>query len=205
MLGFSVSESASAMDWCGKLAQVLFDHNIGASLFLVGKVADANPDAVWCFNDRVDVGSQTYDNLKLTTISDYSVKLEQVKQGKSIVDDVGRLNSQIFRAPYGATDGDIFSLLTRSGIVADFSGENSYSVYRDGVFVKYSAKTYIGGTTSAGLFTNLVYSPDPIIIYYDNKSAIADIEKLISGLEVENVEFVNASQLTGMELTKRGD
>jgi len=204
MLSFSVSESADVRDWCKNLADLLFDHGIGASVFMVGKVAEECPDAIWYFGDEVDIGSQTYSNLNLTNIPDYSVKLEEVKKGKMVVDNVGTLYSRIFRAPFGATDQDIYSLLSRSGIVADFSYENHYNVYQDGQFVKYDAITYMAQDCSPGFFSTLAYTTKPVIIFFDNSHSISDIDLLISSLEEANVEFVNASELTGLTLTIRG-
>ena len=65
-------------------------------VFFVGKVAEQNPEAVTCFGNRVDIGSQTYDYVNLTTINDYSLKLQEVEQGKFAVDTAGHLNSSVF-------------------------------------------------------------------------------------------------------------
>jgi peptidoglycan/xylan/chitin deacetylase (PgdA/CDA1 family) len=204
MLGVSISSTDNVMEWSQNMAQLLFDYNAGASLFMVGKVAQEYPDAVWCFNNAVDVGSRTYSNVDLTGISDYSVKLEEVKEGKSIVDDVGNLYSRIFRAPFGAVDQDIYSLLSRSGILVDFSYKDYYNVYRDGRFVKHDAKTYLAADISPDTFSTLAYSNIPIIIFFENTQAVSDIARLLSVLQQVNVEFVNASELTGLELTTRG-
>jgi peptidoglycan/xylan/chitin deacetylase (PgdA/CDA1 family) len=204
MLSFSVSESADVMGWCESLADLLFDYGIGASVFMVGKVAEEYPDALWYFGDEVDIGSQTYSNLDLTNIPDYSVKLEEVKEGKMVVDDVGTLSSKIFRAPFGATDRDIYSLLSRSGILADFSYENHYNVYQDGQFIKYDAVTYMAQDCSPGFFSTLAYTTKPVIIFFDNSHSISDVDRLISSLEEADVEFVNASELTGLKLRIRG-
>lgn len=204
MLSFSISESSDVMDWCKNLAELLFHHGIGASVFMVGKVAEKYPDAISYFGDEVDIGSQTYSNINLTSISDYSVKLEEVKEGKKVVDNAGALYSRAFRAPFGATDQDIYSLLSRSGILADFSYENHYNVYQDGQFVKYDAITYMAQDCSPGIFSTLAYTTKPVIIFLNNSHSISEIELLISGLEEANVEFVNASKLTGLTLTVRG-
>lgn len=205
MLSFSVSESPDVLQWCEELSSLLNTYNIGATVFVVGKVAEQHPQAVLCFGDKVDVGSQTYSNVDLTEIADYSVKLREVKEGKVAVDSAGELYTRVFRAPFGATDQDIYSLLSRSGIVADFSYENQYNIYQDGKFVKYNAITYMAQDCSPGFFSTLAYTTKPMIIFFDNSHSISDVEIVISRLEDANVEFVNASELTGLTLTIRGE
>jgi len=204
MLCISITRPEGVMDWSEDLANVLFDQGIGASLFVVGKVAEDYPDAVWFFNDKVDVGSQTYSNVNLTEIPDYLEKLEEVKEGKAVVDDVGALDSRLFRAPFGATDQDIYSLLSRSGILADFSYQNYYNVFRGGQFVKCDARTFMVGDISPPIFTAMAYSAAPVIIFLDDTQPVSEIDRLISTLKARNVKFVNASELTGLNLTTRG-
>jgi peptidoglycan/xylan/chitin deacetylase (PgdA/CDA1 family) len=204
MLSFSVSESADVIDWCQNLSSLLDKYNMGASVFIVGKVAEQYPQVVSYFSDKVDIGSQTYSNLSLTGIPDYLLKLQEVKEGKMAVDLAGSLYSRIFRAPFGATDQNIYSLLSRSGILADFSYENQYNVYQDGQFVKYDAITYMARDYSPDFFLSLSKTTEPVIIVFDNSYPISDIEVLISMLQKADVEFVNASEFTGLTLTIRG-
>ena len=56
MLGISVSEYGDAVEWCQELSSVLNRHNIGATVFVDGKVADRYPQIVSSFGDKVDVG-----------------------------------------------------------------------------------------------------------------------------------------------------
>ena len=204
MLSFNVSESADIVQWCKDLSSLLNRHNLGASVFIVGKVAEQYPQVVSSFGDKVDIGSQTYSDLNLTDISDYSVKLQEVKDGKMAVDNAGNLNTRVFRAPLGATDGDIYSLLSRSGILADFSYETQYNVYKDGQFVKYDALVYEARNYSTDFFSTLSQATKPIIIVFDNGYPISDVEAVILGLKKADVEFVSASELTGLTLTTRG-
>lgn len=204
MLSFNISESSDVVPWCEDLSSLLNTYNIGASVFVVGKLAEQYPQVVSYFGDKVDIGSQTYSNLNLTDISDYSVKLQEVKGGKMAVDNAGNINSRIFRAPFGAADQDIYSLLSRSGILADFSYEEQFNVYRDGQFVKYDAVVYRARDYSTDFFLSLPRTTEPVIIVFDDGYSISDIDVLISGLKRADVEFVNASELTGLTLTTRG-
>jgi peptidoglycan/xylan/chitin deacetylase (PgdA/CDA1 family) len=203
MLSFGVSESNNVGEWCKNLSSVLNSYNIGATVFIVGKVAEQYPQIVSYFGNKVDVGSQTYDNIDLTSIPDYSLKLEEVQEGKTAVDDAGNLYSRVFRAPFGATDQDIYSLLSRSGIMADFSYDNQYNLYQDGQFVRHDAAVYEGRDYSPDFFLTLPNIPKPLIIVFDNTYPISSIESFISGLKKGHLEFRNASQLAGFTLTSR--
>ncbi|MFC2071873.1 polysaccharide deacetylase family protein [Chloroflexota bacterium] len=204
MLSFSISENNDVTTWCQSLASILNKNNIGASIFLVGKLAEQYPQVVSYFGDKVDMGSQTYSNLDLNEISDYSVKLQEVKDGKSAVDNAGNIDTRIFRAPFGATDQDIYSLLSRSGILVDFSYEEQFNIYRYGQFVKYDATTYDVRDYPPEFFSQLPETGKPAIIFIDNSYPISGIADLISTLERQGLELVNASELTGLSLSSYG-
>jgi peptidoglycan/xylan/chitin deacetylase (PgdA/CDA1 family) len=203
MLSFSISEPDNAAEWCRNLSSILKTHNIPATVFIVGKIAEQYPQTVTCFSDKVDIGSQTYDNLNLTGISDYSVKLQEVKKGKTAVDKAGHVYSRVFRAPYGATDQDIYSLLSRSGISADFSYKSQYNVYQNGQFIKFNAAVFDGKHYSPEFFLTRAKTSQPLIIEFDNTYSTSDIEVFLSKLITGDFEFVNASKLVGLTLTSR--
>lgn len=205
MLSFSISQGDEAIEWCKGLATLLNENDIGATVFITGKVAEQYPGFISYFSQKVDIGSQTYSNLDLTTIADYSIKLKEVEEGKKAVDKAGNLYSRVFRAPFGAADQDIYSLLSRSGIMADFSYGDQYNIYQNGQFIKYEAivcKEYdhISDLSLAPSVTNL-----PIIIFLDDTDSIASIKTLISRLKMNNFELVNASDIVGFTLTDRLD
>ena len=204
MLSFSIAESDNVDAWCQNLSAILENHSMEATVFFVGKVAEKNPGCVTIFGKEIDIGSQTYSNLDLTSISDYSTLLEEVRKGKNIVDTAGNLDSKSFRAPLGATDQNIYSLLSRNGILADFSYENQYNLFQNGQFIKVEIESYQWPEIPADFLDNLEYSK-PIILYLDNKVPIIEIENLIAQLEISDLEIVSASHLVGTELTIRGD
>jgi len=203
LLGFSISQNANVVEWCESLSSLLNTSNVGAGVFIVGKVAEQHPECVSCFDEKVDIGSQTYSDLDLTAIDDYSLKLKEVEEGKKAVDKAGNLYSRAFRAPFGATDQDIYSLLSRSGIMADFSYESQYNIYQGGQFVKYNAVVYFGRDHSPDFFSTLSPSTMPLIIFFDNTDSIASIKELISSIKKSDFEFVNPSDLAGFVLTTR--
>lgn len=205
MLSFSVSESNEIVDWCRNLSSILESHDISATVFIVGKVAEQHPECVFCFSSKVDIGSQTYSNLNLTSIADYGTQLEEVRKGKQAVDTAGNLYSRVFRAPNGDTDQNIYSLLSRNDILADFSYGAQYNVYLDNQFVKFEATVYDGTTCSANSILTLKKSSKPIIINFDSEYPTERISAFIGTLKTGQLDFVNASEMTGRNLTMRGD
>ena len=205
MLSFSVVESANVSEWCKNLATILKKYDVSATVFFVGKVAEQNPDGVNYFSNKVDIGSQTYSNVDLTSISDYSVQLEEVKKGKMVIDEIGNLYSRVFKAPYGVTDQNIYSLLSRCDIIGDFSYKNHYNIFTDGQFIHYDATVYNGTSYSPEFFLKLPKTVQPIIITFESTCSLTYIEFFVSQLQIGNITFVNASDISGSNLTIRGE
>lgn len=176
---------------------------MGAVVFFVGKVAEQNPQAVTCFSNKVDIGSQTYNYVNLTSIYDYSLKLQEVQLGKAAVDSAGKLNSKIFQAPYGATDQDIYSILSRSGIIADFSYTSNFNVYQNGQFIKFNASIFKATDHSPNFYIQRAQISEPKIIEFDNTWSTPNINSFLDTLCTGNFEFINASDLTGFALTSK--
>jgi peptidoglycan/xylan/chitin deacetylase (PgdA/CDA1 family) len=205
MLSFSVFEPSSAAEWCTNLSIILNKYGIAATVFIVGKVAEQYPQTVTCFNEKIDIGSQTFSGVNLTSILDYSVKLQEIQQGKIAVDNAGNMYSKVFRAPYGATDEDIYSLLYRSNITADFSYESQYNLFYDTKFVKMESRNYEGINCSPEFINSLLKERIPIIITFEDACSTSSIDYFLSTLERSKFDFLNASELTGYELTIRGE
>jgi len=205
MLSFSVLESNESADWCRNLSSILKAYDISATVFIVGKVAEQHPECVSCFSSKVDIGSQTFSNSNLTSIPDYDIQLEEVRKGKLAVDIAGNLYSRVFRAPNGDTDQNIYSLLSRNDILADFSYDHQYNVYVDNQFVKFNATAYDGTTCSANSILALKKNFRPIIIHFDSEYPTELIADFIATLKTGQLDFVNASEITGLNLTVRGD
>jgi len=204
MLCFLVQEP-SDYDWCEDLSILINSQNIKATVFITGKVADQYPYLISLFNDQVDIGSMTYGNTNLTAINDYSLKLEEVKRGKLAVDLAGSLFSRAFYAPFSTTDDDIYSILSRSDIIADFSYSNQFNVYVDGQFIKYSSKQYTLGDHRTDFIIDSARTGIPLILSANSTSPLSIVEKLIIDLKEADIELINGSDLTGFPLTIRGD
>ena len=200
LLSFDIANKDNLPQWCNQLSSVLDRQNVKATIFVTGKVASQYPKCVSAFSNRNDVGSQTYDYVNLTSIDDYTVQLKEVKNGKQAVDASANIDSRLFKAPYGVTDENIYSLLNRSGILADFSYTNQYNKYYNGEFIKFNATTYDGITHSADFFHTLS-SDNPVLINFDNSTPVENIDKYISQLKSKHILLIDASELTGINLT----
>lgn len=185
------------------MSHVLQKHNVKGAIFISGKIAINYPECINSFDDDVDIGSQTYNFVDLKSIPDYSIQLDEVRDGKYAVDSTGNLISKLFRAPYGNTDDNIYSLLYRSEILADFSYENQYNKYYNENFLKFEISNFNSSKFSENVFYDLVDNGEPIVVNFNNSIPVENIENFISHMGSHNVRFVSASELTNMQLTIR--
>lgn len=205
---FSINKDMNLPYFCDTIYAIMNKHNVKASIFISGNLAEKYPICVSLFssNENIDIGSQTYSYANLTSIPDYTKQLSEVKSGKSAIDYVGKVDSKLFRAPYGSTDGNIYSLLSRSGILADFSYSSQYNKYENGQFIKYDAITYNPLSNQSNISNTLSSSNGKnVLINFDNSIPLDQIDHFISKLKSanKNIKFASASDITGMNLTIR--
>ena len=203
-LSFDAVDNGHLSVWCSELASALNEENVRATVFFSGKGAESNPDLLGYFRNGIDIGSQTYSYVDLSTVSDFSVQLEEVKSGKEAVDAAGNLYSRVFKAPYGGTDENIYYILSQSNITADFSYTQQYNIYENGQFLKYDATAYEGSLDAVNLISDNQSASGVYILTFDSSSSVQQILDVISALKEAEVDFVNASDLAGMDLTGRG-
>jgi peptidoglycan/xylan/chitin deacetylase (PgdA/CDA1 family) len=203
LLTFEIKDENNLPLWCLNLSEILEKHHANAAIFISGKIAKDHPECITSFDSGIDIGSQTYSYVNLNSISDYSLKLAEVQDGKDAIDITGKLDSKLFRAPYGNTDENIYSILSRSNITADFSYDEQYNKYENGKFLKFEISNYNSSQYSEKFFSKLKEANKPIIINFDNSISIEQIDSFISSINSKNIRFVSASQLTKTELTIR--
>jgi len=156
------------------------------------------------YANRAIAAVKTYGNVALSSIEDYSIKLQEVQDGKAVVDKAGNLNVKSFRAANDAVDDDIYSLLNRCGILADFSYKDHYNIYENNQFIRYAAEVFEGKNYSPDYFLNHSKSTKPLIICFDSSDSTVSIEEFLTELQTGDFLFVNASELAGLDLTSRG-
>lgn len=213
-----IENNNNISSWCRELSSLLNKHEIKATIFVSGRIAEANPECVssFSYNDNIDIGSETYNYVNLTSISDYMIALKEVQKGKRAVDEAGKMDSKLFRAPHDLTDGNIYSMLHRSGIVADFSYPDHYNTYENGQFVRYELKRIDNPSRSPEFFNGLLAADNndlPVLLDFDNSRSIGEIQEFISDLKSHvtatatapaypyDVHIVNVSDLAGESLT----
>lgn len=202
LLSFDITDEQNLPQWCYDLSSMLQDRNVSATIFVTGQVAQKYPSCVSTLSQRNDVGSLTYDYFNLTG-QDYAIQLDEVKSGKDAVDSAGHIDSRAFRAPYGQTDGNIYSVLNQSGIVADFSYQTQYNKYYNGKFLKFDDIEFGGTTHTPDFFRNLS-TTEPIVIDFNNTTPVSNIDDFVSHLKSRHLILLDASELTGVDLTVRG-
>jgi peptidoglycan/xylan/chitin deacetylase (PgdA/CDA1 family) len=204
LLSFTIDNSPTGVSsWCTELSSLLEERRITkAVVFVSGKTAEANPECITSFSSGIDIGSQTYNYVNLTSVADYLDALDEVKRGKEAVEKVGNIDSRVFKAPYGSTDDNIYSLLHRSGILADFSYQDHYNKYVRNQFERYEA-TSLSATDQTSF--RLSDEASPFILEFDSSIPVDKIGEVILKFESENsdIRFVSASELTEIDLTIR--
>lgn len=203
MLAISVYDQPNLDIWCKNLSEFLESENGHGAIFISGEVAQKNPLCVTSFSKNFDIGSQTFSYISLPQISDYGNQLEEVKKGKEVVDQVGNINSRLFKAPYGDTDENIYSLLSSNGVLADFSYQNQYNKFFNGKFLKFDLLTINSKDVSTESLQSIKSSKIPVKIEFDSSMNLDEIKNVISQIKSSNIDFVSASDITQMELTLR--
>jgi hypothetical protein len=208
LLAFSIVDEKNLPNWCTDLFSFIKNQNLKATLFIAGKVAEKFPDCVTNFSSygyRVDIGSLTYNYVNLTSIPDHMRQLQEIQKGKATIDKIANVNSTLFKAPYGSTDPNIYSLLTRSGIIADFSYPQQYNKYENGQFTNYNLVAFNGSNyKSKDLFNHIISNQIPGMLNFDNSVPVDNINKLITKIKKANKNsFITPSELTSLALTQR--
>jgi hypothetical protein len=201
VLSFSMVNGWNAPQWCNDLASVLDRHDVNATVFITGEVAEQNPVCVTTFvSQGTDVGSQTYRFVDLDVVSDYEYALEEVSMGKVAVDAAGNIDSRVFRAPFGDPGMNVYPLVSSANMTADFSYTTKYGTYEGGQFVEHEL-VECDCLDSPERVEQLAGLHVPIIINIDNSVHPGEIESFIAALKESDMKFVSASELTGLELT----
>ena len=197
LIQIEIKENSNLPYWCADFGEKLDQDPIKLAVFLTGQIAESYPECIFLV-EGVDIGSQGYQYNHIPEISDYLKQLSQIQKGKRVIDAYGGFDSKIFKAPYGATDQNIYSLLSRSGIVADFSNEEQYNLYLDGQFVKNELLTIKNTIDLESKNGSKI-----VTFSFSNSESVISIFNTIDEIRKYDVQFVNPSDLYGKPLTNR--
>jgi len=197
LVQLEIKENSNLPYWCSDFREKLEQNPIKSVVFLTGKIAENYPECIFLV-EGVDIGSQGYQYRHIPEITDYLQQLSQIQNGKRAIEAYGGVDSKLFKAPYGETDQNIYSLLTRSGILGDFSSEEQYNLYLDGQFVKYELLTIENVIELESKNGNQIAT-----FSFDNSKSVNSIFNTIDEIRRHDVQFVNPSDLYGKPLTTR--
>ncbi len=199
LLSFEIKNTDNLPEWCNDLAARVKKEDLKGVIFIPGEIAREFPECVNLFGKNFDIGSSTIRYTSLESQLDYQNQLDVIKNGKYLLDKAGNLDSKIFKAPYGYTDQNIYSLLTKSGIIADFSYDKQYNYYQNGQFIKYNLQEI-----SKDSKIDNADKTTPLLINFDNTDSIESIFESIDLIKKQNVVFKSPSEVVGNQLTVRG-
>ena len=188
MLSFSIINNENIPKWCNDLASILQKHSIKATVFITGELAESYPNCVTIFSSKntVDIGSSTYNYSDLAPVSDYSKALEEIKGDKMTVLYRLIIFIKVFILLYGFTDENIYSLLTNSGILADFSYTKPDRIsMKNGGFINSNDTIAYDGSNSSSLteLSKTLLSPKkPVMVNFDNSVPVSQIDSFIAGI-----------------------
>ncbi|MFH0748647.1 MAG: polysaccharide deacetylase family protein [Candidatus Bathyarchaeota archaeon] len=202
MLVFNIVSEDRSSDWLASILAVFTKYNVPATVFVTGRFASSHPEWIDALAENIDAGSLTYSYVSITSITDYLLQLEEVKKGKKGVAIAGNLGSRLFRAPFGDTDDNIYSLLNHSGIYADCSYADHYNKFYNRQFIKFEKDSFDGSKYSAENFLS-IETRGPFMIFYNDIAHVEKIDNFIFTLKSARCSFVNASGITGLSLTAR--
>jgi peptidoglycan/xylan/chitin deacetylase (PgdA/CDA1 family) len=200
LLSFSIENEQNLPSWCSETFSILRKHNAGAAIFISGSTAEQFPTCASSLPNNVEVGSQGYNYVDIPAIPDYTEQLEEVKKGKETVDRISGLDSKLFRAPYGKTDSNVYSLLSRAGILADFSYEGQYNKFHQDKFIWFKVQSYKAEDFDPSIIGPVTDSSIPIIVTFSNSIQPHKIDQILTELKAKKVDFVSPSKLADMEL-----
>jgi peptidoglycan/xylan/chitin deacetylase (PgdA/CDA1 family) len=198
LLTFSITTDEDMPQRCERITDMLEKNNLKAAVYFSGQIAEKYPECLKGFPDNIDIGSSTYTYGKLSAERDYVDQLEDVRRGN--------ISSTTFKAPYEYTDDNIYSLLSRNDIFVDFSLSGSYNKYVDEKFILFELKTFDLSKHSVDEIESNVAKKvaSKIQVVIDNSVSTEKVSLLIETLlQKQEATFVNASDLTGMNLTVR--
>lgn len=202
MLTFNIHDDSNLDIWCHNLSEFLKSENSYGTIFISGELAQKNPSCVKSFSKKFDIGSQTYSYASLPQIQDYGIQLQEVKKGRDAINVVGNMDSKLFKAPFGDTDENVYSILSSNDILADFSYQTQYNKYFNDKFLKFDLMTIDSKNISTSSLQSIKSSTIPVQIEFDSSMTLDEIKKIFFQIKTLNVNFVTASDITKMELTR---
>lgn len=197
LLTIDINTSESLTEICNFIP-ILQQNNIPITFFISGKDAEENKNCLSNLPKNIVVGSKTYDNIILPTIDDYSIQLDEVQRGKQTIDSITHTNTIFFRSPQGITDDNIYSLLSKNGILGDFSYSDHYNKYYKKKFLRFDISAYNGTKLSEQELYSIVMKSDTMWVYFSGEISVGHVLDMINVMKKQHVNFVSINEMTGL-------
>jgi peptidoglycan/xylan/chitin deacetylase (PgdA/CDA1 family) len=175
--------------WTPSVLQVLEQHRVHATFFLIGRNAEANPDLVHAELDAgYELGDHTWDHPDLETLPPHLVSSE-ISQGAQALRDLGAPSPKYFRPPKGLTDDVV-------GVIAD---ANRYRT----IFWDVCVERFVDHAPNVHEGVDDVLDhvrPGSIILAHDGgipnrAKTLQALPLLLDGLKARGSKVVDVSQL----------
>lgn len=109
-------DSAWGADKTEKIVQILKEHDVDATFFLVGFWVEKHPDMVKMLQDNdIEIGTHSNTHPDLTKLSSEQIKLELETSINSIKQITGE-QVNLFRAPFGAYNNNLLTITEELGL-----------------------------------------------------------------------------------------
>ncbi len=100
----------------GSLLELLAEHDVTATFFVVGANVDSDPSMIGRITDGGHaLGNHSYDHVRLGPLSDADTRA-QLERAQQAVDRADGPTMQCFRPPFGDTDGRVVSIGSSLGL-----------------------------------------------------------------------------------------
>jgi len=116
---FDSNDSTESVNLIPKILDLFDDHNIRATFFTVGKLAEPFEDLIKDINKKHEIASHSYSHVHLDKLSEEELNNE-IKLSKSSLKEIG-IDCKGFRAPFLVTNNMLGDALKKHGFEYDSS------------------------------------------------------------------------------------
>jgi len=109
-----------------EILKLLDKYKIKSTFFVPGKVAEKFPELILKISKKGhEIGSHSYNHLKLASLSPKQQK-EEIRKGKKVLEDLTSKKITGFRAPFLSFTCQTFEILKKEGFAYDSSAHQSF-------------------------------------------------------------------------------
>ena len=160
------------------ILNILKEHQVRATFFIIGTLAEANPDLVRLISERghaVENHSHSHQSLRA---QDVSCIESEITTTSRIIDDITGNPTQLFRPPGGGFDRNVRLATANTG-------------HRMVMWTNISAQTPFGGSAEQLVSRVLDHVYDgSILMFHDGSQQTLDaLEAIITGIKAQGFSF----------------